>query len=130
MSFETEMQAIIDRYVDAYNRHDLVAIGAIFTDTASVYSPYGPPAMGHAAIMRAHTDWFAANEQNKRMKVISAQATGDLAYCVLHYAGDFPDESGTLITESGVSVNVLKRHVDGHWQIHITSLTSDTPDHA
>ena len=92
MSLETEMQAIIDRYVDAYNRHDLVAIGAIFTDTASVYSPYGPPAMGHAAIMRAHTDWFAANEQNKRMKVISAQATGDLAYCCLLYTSDAADE--------------------------------------
>ena len=92
MSIETDLQAVIDRYVDAYNRHDLAAIGAIFTDTASLYSPYGPPAVGHAAIMQAHTDWFAANEQNKRMTVISAQATGDLAYCVLHYAGDFPDE--------------------------------------
>jgi uncharacterized protein (TIGR02246 family) len=129
MSIETDLQAVIDRYVDAYNRHDLAAIGAIFTDTASLYSPYGPPAVGHAAIMQAHTDWFAANEQNKRMTVISAQATGDLAYCVLHYAGDFPDESGTLSTESGVSVNVLKRQGGGPWKLHVTSLTSDTPAH-
>ena len=47
-----------------------------------------------------------------------------------HTADSSADDAGSLITESGVSVNVLKRHVDGHWQIHITSLTSDTPDHA
>ena len=130
MSLETEMQAIIDRYVDAYNRHDLMVIAAMYTEKAALYSPYGPAALGHAAVMQAHKDWFGANEQNKRMRVIRAEGKGDLAYCVIHYAGDFPDDAGSLITESGVSVNVLKRHVDGHWQIHITSLTSDTPDHA
>jgi ketosteroid isomerase-like protein len=129
MSIETEMQAVIDRYVDAYIRHDLAAIGAIYSDAASIYSPYGPAALGNAAVVETHKDWFSANEQNKRLSMLRAEAVGDLAYCVMQYAGDFPDEAGNLVTESGVSMNVLKRHADGLWQIHITSLTSDRPPH-
>lgn len=130
MPIQAKIEALIDRYVDAYNRHDLSAIGTLYTEAASLYSSYARAAVGHPAVMEAHKDMFEANEQNKRLSLIHAEADGDLAYCVIRYAGDFPDEAGNLITETGISMNVLKRRGEGHWQIHVTSLTSDTPTHA
>ena len=60
-----------------------------------------------------HKEWLDAGETNKTIKVIEAHADGVLAYCVAAYAGDCPDEVGNLITESGTSLNIAKRELDG-----------------
>jgi len=34
---------------------------------------------------------------------------------------------GAWLTESGVSVNVMRRQPDKAWKLHVSSLTADTP---
>ena len=127
MPIDLEIQAFIDQYVDSYNRRDLAGLEKMYAENASLFSPYGPAAIGNAAILETHSEWFDEDEQNKRMTLVEAQVSEGLGYCVVRYAGDYPDGSGNLVTESGVSVNVLKRSSRGNWQFQVTSLTSDTP---
>ena len=127
MSFDLEIQAFIDRYVDVYNRRDLAGVKEMYAEGASLFSPYGTAAIGKPAIIDTYSKWFGADEQDKRMVLIEALDSDKLAYCVVRYAGDYPDGGGNIVTESGVSVNVLKRSSQGNWQFLVTSLTSDTP---
>jgi hypothetical protein len=57
--------------------------------------------------------------------LIEADADGRLGYCVLAYAADYRRPDGTVTTDTGKSVNVLRRQVNGDWQIQISSLTAD-----
>lgn len=127
MPVDLEIQTFIDQYVDSYNRRDLAGLETMYAENASLFSPYGPAAIGKASIVDTHSEWFDEDEQNKRMTLVEALVNEELGYCVVRYAGDYQDGGGNLVTESGVSVNVLKRSSQGNWQFLVTSLTSDAP---
>jgi uncharacterized protein (TIGR02246 family) len=122
-----EMHALMDQWVRSFSSGDVEQCVAFYTEDGAIYSPYGLPAIGRDAIRRVHKEWLDAGETNKTIKVIEAHADGVLAYCVAAYAGDCPDDGGNPITESGTSLNIAKRELDGTWRLHISSLNSDTP---
>ena len=57
-----EVQAWLDRYVDAWRSYDTAAIGALFAEDATyAYHPYDdPPVQGRDAIV---ADWLAHRDQ-------------------------------------------------------------------
>jgi ketosteroid isomerase-like protein len=57
----------------------------------------------------------------------AADASGELGYCILAYAGDYPQSDGSTATERGRSVNVPRRQTDGDWKIQVSSLNTDRP---
>ncbi|MBI2802039.1 MAG: SgcJ/EcaC family oxidoreductase [Gammaproteobacteria bacterium] len=121
------MQLLVDQWVQAFSAGALEESVLLYTENGAIYSPYGAPALGRGQIRRTHREWLDAGEQNKKIIVVEAHREGDTAYCVAAYAGDYPDEHGNLITESGISVNIAKLQPDGTWRLHISSLNSDTP---
>ncbi len=51
-----EVQAWLDRYVEAWTSYDESAIGALFAEDAEYrYQPWGEPTVGRAAILH---DWL------------------------------------------------------------------------
>ena len=127
MTIKSEMQALMDAWVRAYSAGDVDGALTYFSDDAAIYSPYGPAAVGHEALRATHVAWLATGEVNKKLTVLSADGGGGLAYCVVAYSGDYPQDDGTLLNESGTSVNVAKRRADGSWRFAVSSLNSDSP---
>lgn len=104
----------------AYRAGDAAACAKMWTESAAIYSPFGPPLTGRAEIEAAHRDWTAGGAgADKVLEVQAASADGDMAWCLVRYS-----EEG----ESGVSLNILERQADGTWLIRLTSLNSDFPD--
>lgn len=57
MRTETQMKSALQAYVDAYNRNDLPALLALYSDDATVEDPYGTPAkVGKLAIEDFYRD--------------------------------------------------------------------------
>ncbi|MES0808432.1 hypothetical protein ABLO27_03040 [Roseibium sp. SCPC15] len=112
--FKDECQNLFNRYVDFYRSADAAGCSLMFEPEAELYSPYGPPAIGRAAIAATHGEWVQEGGENKDINVLSADCDGDLGWCVARFS------EGT--DDSGTSVNVLARQADGSWLIKLCSL--------
>ena len=119
------IELLVERLLDALKRHDAATCAALFTDDGVIISPWAPPARGPDAIRATHQAWFDEGEANKRLTVLEANASGDMAYCLLAWSGDYPRSDGSVATYGGTSVNVLQRHANGDWKIQVQSLNSD-----
>ena len=127
MTIKSEMQALVDAWVEVYSAGDIDGALAFYSDDAAIYSPYGPAAIGIEALRATHAAWHASGETNKKVVVLNAESDGNLAYWLASYSGDYPQPDGTVLTECGVSVNVAKRQADGMWRFIVSSLNSDMP---
>lgn len=121
------MEDLLERWVASFSAGDIETCVEIYSEDGAIYSPYGPAATGRQAIRETHKEWLDAGETNKRIKVLEAGGDGSLAYCVAAYSGDYPQEDGSIATESGTSLNIAVKQPDGSWKLHISSLNSDTP---
>ena len=104
----------LDDYVACYRVGDAVGCAAVYAPEAELYSPYGPAAIGRAAIKAAHQDWVAEGAEDKQIKVINADCSGDLGWCLAHYSEG--------ATGMGTSMNILARQSNGDWLITHCSL--------
>lgn len=126
-SVQKGVESLVARLLEALEQHNATGCAALFTDDGSILSPYGAEARGRDAIEATHKAWFDESETNKRLDLLEFGACGDIGYCTLAYAGDYLQPDGSYTTESGKSVNVLKKQANGDWKIHISSLNSDDP---
>jgi len=126
-SVQAGIEGLIAKLLDASRQHDAAACAALFTDDGSILSPYSVGVRGRKAIEATHKEWFDEGETNKRLDLLEFGASGDVGYCILTYAGDYLQSDGSYVTESGKSVNVLRRQHGGEWKIHVSSLNSDNP---
>ena len=115
-------QALIDRYLAAYEAHDAVGCAALYATDGEVYSPFGAPAHGPAEIEAEHRRWFEDGETNKTMAVTRAGIDGNLGYCLVWFEADVPGQDGGTERFRGTSLNVMERRSDGVWTIKLTSL--------
>ena len=116
MSGQQEFQALFDIYAARYRAGDASGCAALFSTDAELFSPYGPPAVGRAAIEAAHLDWFDAAAETKSIKVTSAGCSGELGWCLAYFS-----EGGEV---EGTSLNVLQRQAEGNWLILRCSLNN------
>jgi len=122
MDAHVEFQALIDRYLEGYERHDAQACASQYAQNGKVFSHWGAPATGIDAIRALHEDWFLEGESDKVMAVFDARAVGDTGYCLVRYSANLPGEAGGLRRVFGSSLNTLARQTDGQWKIHHTSI--------
>lgn len=106
---------LLDGYLAAYIAQDADGCASIFTPDAALISPFGQPARGRAAIAATHMEWFAENEQDKRIDVLEFHQHGAIGHCLLSWAARVPDEGtpGKLHDASGLSLGVLSFSDDG-----------------
>ncbi len=122
MNLVQDIQSLFDTYVAAYETGNAEGCAAIYTEDGQVHSPFGPPAVGRAAIAATHAEWFTEGEENKSVIVHEAEASGDLAYCLAAYNADVPQLDGPPRREAGVSLNTLRRQAVGSYLIAVTTL--------
>ncbi|RVA57602.1 hypothetical protein EN933_03660 [Mesorhizobium sp. M7A.F.Ca.US.001.01.1.1] len=119
MSIHEELQGFCNAYAAAYRAGEAKTCGAMFTADAELHSPYAPPARGRDAIEALHTAWTHGHNEaaEKKMTVIHAGRSGDLAWCLATY-------TEALEVGNGTSVDVFERQADGSWLIRMCSLNS------
>ncbi|WP_068115567.1 YybH family protein [Tropicimonas marinistellae] len=117
MSLQAELQALFDRYAAAYRAADTEACAAVFAEDAVLISPFGPTAVGRAAIAKTHGDWVNEDAEGKEVAITACGGGGDFAWCLAAYREG--DHAG-----DGTSLNVLERQSDGHWLIRVCSLNA------
>ncbi|TMV06341.1 DUF4440 domain-containing protein [Ruegeria sediminis] len=115
MAIEDELQKLLDDYVTAYRVSDAAACALVFTTDARIISPYGPAAFGRAEIERIHREWMQDGAEDKRVEVVEAGQSGDLAWCLARFSEGESEGEGT-------SLNVFERQKDGRWQIRMCSM--------
>ena len=120
MGLREELQAVWDRYLDAYRTGDASGCAAVFSADATLASPYAPLAQGQEAIRELHQDWTSDGGENKRLDMIAHGGSGDFAWCLANY-------SEGAETGDGVSLSVLERQADGQWLIKMCSLNEADP---
>jgi uncharacterized protein (TIGR02246 family) len=120
MSIRLEAQALMDRYAQAYRTGDAAGCAALFTEGATLYSPYSGAARGRDAIEALHRVWTEHESDSKTLTVLDAGSSGDLGWCLAAY-------SGGEVTDNGTSLNILARLPDGRWLILMCSLNADEP---
>lgn len=115
-------QPVLDRYLQAYIAHDSAGCAAEFTPDGQIFSPYGPPATGTAALKAAHDCWFEEGEFNKSMTILEARAEGGVGFCSLLYAANVTAPDGQVLRIVGTGLSTFLRQTDGSWKIRHTSL--------
>lgn len=122
MSIRDELQSLLDDYARAYQAGDASACAKLYTPDGELHSPYAPPARGRSEIEALHKVWTEHVSGEKRLAIVQAGASGDLAWCLATY-------SEGNVTGNGTSLNVLERQADGSWLIRMSSLNStDQPE--
>lgn len=111
----------MNRYLERYAAHDSEGCADLYAETGVILSPYGPPAIGRAAIRDEHAAWFLEGETNKSMMVLDAALDGAAGFCLVAYSADVPGDNGPMRVH-GASVNTLTKDKDGDWLIQQTSL--------
>ncbi len=122
MPFRDDMEALLAAYLAAYTSRDAAKCAALFAEGATIYSPFGPPVSGHHAIEKAHEDWFALDESDKRLDLIDCAASEYVGWCLIAFSADLPDGSH----EAGTNLCAMVRRA-GTWQIRYSSMTEAQP---
>ena len=102
-----------ENFVEAFNRHDLDAIAALYEPEAVMVSSAGP-VRGIAAIREIYRAVFALRPTIE-LRTLGAHQTGDLA--LLHgkwiWRGVGPD--GVEVRREGYNTETVRRQPDGRW---------------
>jgi ketosteroid isomerase-like protein len=117
MTLQDELQAFFDAQAERYRAGDWRACAAMYSDQASIFSPYSPPARGRAEIDDLFRRWTTNSDGAKRLLVTACARDGNLAWCLLNN----PDGGAT-------SLNVLERQADGAWKVTACSINANDYD--
>jgi len=106
---ENQLMKTVEAYLAAYCAQDEDGCARAFTPDGALFSPFGPPARGRAEVAATHLEWFAEDEQDKRLELLEFQGNGAFGHCVLGWSARVPDENGPdgFHRVSGVSLAVL-----------------------
>ena len=100
-------------FQDAFNRHDVEAVVALYEPGAVMAGPTGP-VQGTDAIRERYRHFFAIRPTIE-LQTLGANVAGNLA--MLHgrwtLRGSAPD--GTAIESQGLNAEVVREQVDGRW---------------
>lgn len=127
MAIHEEMQSLMDLWTKSFIEGEIETCVEVYTKDATIYSPYSEPATGSDAIRDLFHKWHEAGETNKRVTVEQAGGEGAVAYCLISYSGDYPQDDGSYVNESGISLNVAEKQPDGSWKLRLSSMNSDKP---
>jgi ketosteroid isomerase-like protein len=102
--------AVVGEYLRAYIAQDADGCARTFTPDGALFSPFGPPAIGRAAIAATHSDWFALEESDKRLEIQEFYESGESGHCLLRWSARIPDggEASGFCVARGMSLAVLK----------------------
>ena len=116
MTLHEDIQCWLDQMAQAYAAGDATACAGMFTEDATLHSPFAPPAHGRAEIEALHRDW-TRTATAKRFDVLAFGGSGTLAWVLARFV---EDETGT-----GITLAVLQRDEGAKWLCRVCSLNAE-----
>lgn len=99
-----------------YAVQDAAACAALFTESASLYSPYAPPTHGRAEIEALHRIW-TKEPSAKKFEILDFGRGDQLAWALAQF-------SEGAATADGTSLIVFERSPEAAWLVRICSLNA------
>jgi uncharacterized protein (TIGR02246 family) len=109
-----QIEAVLTKYEDAFNKNDAAAIAALYTaDAVEVFEKdaAGGSASGREAIEKRYADHFASNPSKLSVKVVQVYAMGDEVCAISEFSRRF--RSG-----KGYHAKIFVREADD-WKIRL-----------
>lgn len=117
MALYEQLQKYLDQMAAAYSAGDAKACAEMFTAQGELHSPYGPAAVGRAAIEALHRDW-TAEPSKKKFDLVKAKKSGTMAWALVRF-------SEGAVTGTGTSLLILEQQDSGAWLTQICCLHGD-----
>ncbi|MEP7104736.1 MAG: SgcJ/EcaC family oxidoreductase [Chloroflexota bacterium] len=106
-----DIEAAVQRYVEASNRGDAEGLASLYADDAVLLPPDHQPVRGRAAI---GDFWREGTDEGLEVTTLTVEVDGNLGYLVGRYRLPATDEEPA---DSGKYVMCLKRQRDGAWKL-------------
>jgi uncharacterized protein (TIGR02246 family) len=106
-----DIEAAVQRYVEASNRGDAEGLASLYADDAVLLPPDHEPVRGRAAI---GDFWRQGTDEGLEVTTLTVEVEGNLGYLVGRYHLPATDEEPA---DSGKYVMCLKRQRDGAWKL-------------
>ncbi len=116
-----------DAMIEAYNKADIKAVAANYTDNAWHVSPRRPPAIGRDAIAAYFEPAMKLYTMESQSKVLNVDISGDTATMISEGELKGVPRAGVkgrdgnappTFTERRINMTVFKKQPDGRWLIH------------
>lgn len=113
--------------IDAYNKADISALSANYTEDAWHISPRRPPAVGRAAIAAYFAPAMKAYTMESSAKILNVDLAGDTAIMISENELKGSPRMGAVgrdgnappaFSEKRTNMTVFKKQGDGRWLIH------------
>lgn len=126
-SDETAVRDVLNRFVSAWNQHDMDEFAQLFSEDADFVNVVGMRWLGRAAIKDAHVRSHAAQFRNSRLVITDSAVrflSPDVAVArsTWELNGHLSPDGRAAPTRRGIITNVLKKSEAG-WQIVVTQNT-------
>ena len=130
-AYESDVQAILDfeqTVFDAQIAGDFDAWLSSFTEDAMVMVPNLPALEGKQAIRQWNAPIFEQFHLHEESDQREVEVAGDWAYIRAHWIWTLtPKSGGEVVRDTGNSIWILNRQLDGSWKIFRGIFNSDIP---
>ncbi len=116
-----------DQFVEAYNRGDIAAVAALYTEDAVLMPPNSPILRGRRAIQEF---WEGARQMGLRdptLRTVQLEEKGDTAYEVGEYTLQIEMPGGEPLNDQGKYVVIWKQAADGSRKLAVDIWNTDEP---
>jgi len=114
------------QWVDAFNKGDVAAFAALYTQEAKLLQPNIPMIVGRENIHANFQGFFEHGSRDIQLSVIELFANGDMAHKVGTYTLTIQPEEGESISDNGKYVEIWKR-VNGTWMLDVDIWNTSVP---
>ena len=114
-------------WAEVFQSGDAAATAALHTDDAYAFPPNAPAIQGRQGLESLWREFIDAGIKMKSLDPIEVETRDDLGVLLGNFALEVPNEDGSVRTEKGKVVDVLKRQADGSWKFFTTAWNMDEP---
>jgi ketosteroid isomerase-like protein len=119
MPNSTSPEALHHALADAFNRHDLEQLVALYEEHATLVPQPGHRVSGVAALRAALSGFLSLRPRETFVETLSVVPASDLALTRSRWGLKGTDASGATVTLEHYGFEVMRRQPDGSWRFLI-----------
>jgi len=115
------------KFGEAVRQGNGAAIGALYTDDATILPPNGEMVKGKPAITAFWTGGLQAGIKEAVLTTVEVLDMGELAFEIGKYALKIQPAGHGVIEDTGKYVVLWKKQSDGAWKLHVDIWNTSLP---
>jgi uncharacterized protein (TIGR02246 family) len=115
----SEIEAINEKWDDAFNSNDAAALAALYTVDAKLLPSTTAIISGKDDIQKFWEKVFQRGFGDHQIDIIDLRSSGNWVYQVSHWTVTGPRNNGERVRYEGKLVSVLEKQPDGTWKARL-----------